>query len=318
MDPSVPTTAYQQYFEPETEFKAQPPQQTTSTGSQVLSMFPQIKAEPDDVNQHSGQDRHADGQRMHTLQHQVKEGEGQQGEYICEICGRGYWNEIHLRNHKSFRHGTDPKAKRMQLNKLPKEIKPLPAAEEDKWRCHRNGCDAELASKEDLQNHLLSEHNMEQEEQGVSQAGLQTTRTREQNFLEGKTAGASKARSAEERKLQIYLGKLPAEGISNEEIKQHFAQYGPVAKVTRPVDWTQNKEPRNYGFVQFHREETALQMLQQGSTTIKGHRIEIKEVRSKNKTRDLRCWLQTLRSKGQLDGTSFKDQEPGRVSPKNV
>ena len=315
-----------QSFEPETEFEVKPPQnqlqqQTTSTSYQAVNTLPQIKAEPDDANYHFGRDRHADGRQAHTLQHQVKVedkgGEGQQGGCICEICGRRYGNEIHLKNHKSFRHGTDPKAKQMKLDKFPKENRPLPAAEE-KWRCHRNGCDAELASKEDLQNHLVSEHNMEQEEKGVSQAGLQTTRTREQNFLEGKTAGASKARSAEERKLQIYLGKLPAEGISNEEIKQHFAQYGPVAKVTRPVDWTQNKEPRNYGFVQFHREETALQMLQQGSTTIKGHRIEIKEVRSKNKTRDLRCWLQTLRSKGQLDGTSFKDQEPGRVSPKNV
>ena len=84
-----------------------------------------------------------------------------------------------------------------------------------------------MASKEDLQNHLVSEHNMEQEGQVLSHPGLQTTRTREQHFLEGTTAGARKARSAEEGKFQIYLWKLPLEGISNEDIKQHFAQFCP-------------------------------------------------------------------------------------------
>ena len=248
---------------------------------------------------------------MQTVKEEDEEGEvhlgrGQQDGCICEICGRGCWNEIHLRSHKRFRHGLDPKAKRMQLNKFP--------AVEEKWRCHRNGCDAEFASREDLQNHLKSKHNMEQErQQGLSQ----TTRTREQRFLESKTGESRKARSAEEGNFQIYLWKLPLEGISNEDIKQHFAQYGPVAKVTRPVDWTQNKEPRNYGFVRFLQEETAQHMLQEGTTTIKGHRIEIKEVRSKehsnrfdaskSHTRDLRCWLQ--RSKGQLDETNFEEQE---------
>lgn len=270
-------------------------------------MFPQIKVEPADDIEHFGRDCPADGRWMHPLQNQVKEemyvGKGG---CICEICGRGCWNEIHLRNHKSFRHGNDPKANQMQLNKFP--------AEENKWRCHRNGCDAKFASKEDLQNHLVIKHNTEQEGQGLSRAGLETTRTREQNFLEGKRTG--KERSAEERKFQIYLWKLPTEGISNEEIEQHFAQYGPVAKVTRPVDWRRNQEPRNYGFVEFHQEETAQHLLQEGTTTIKGHQIEIKEVRckedgnkfdaSKNNARDLRCWLQ--RSKGQMNGTNFEEQ----------
>ena len=82
------------------------------------------------------------------------------------------------------------------------------------------------------------------------------------------------------------------------------------------MDWRRNREPRNYGFVEFQQEETAQHMLQEGTTTIKGHRIEIKEVRSKedgnrfdaskNNTRDLRCWLQ--RSKGQMNGTNFEEQ----------
>ena len=305
VDPSAPTAASLQYVQPKSEFEGQPhqnqPQQRTSISSQALNKFPQIKVEPANDSRHFGRDHLADGRRMNPLQNLIKEevsvGKGQEGGYICEICGRGCWSEIHLRNHKSFRHGNDPEEKM------------------DKWRCHRNGCDAELASKEDLQNHLVTEHNMEQEGQGVSRAGLQTTRTREQHFLEGKRTG--KARSTEERKFQIYLWKLPAEGISNEEIGQHFAQFGPVAKVTRPVDWRRNGEPRNYGFVQFDQEDTAQQMLQEGTTTIKGHQIEIKEVRSKedsnkfdaskNNTRDLRCWLQ--RSKRQSDGTNFEEQE---------
>ena len=53
-----------------------------------------------------------------------------------------------------------------------------------------------------------------------------------------------------------------------------------------------------------------------GNWNVKGHQIEIKEVRckedgnkfdaSKNNARDLRCWLQ--RSKGQMNGTNFEEQ----------
>ena len=220
--------------------------------------------------------------------------------------------ETQLKNHKTFRHGKDPEAKRTQLNKFPDKMKPSPG-KEYKWRCHRDGCDAELASKEDLQNHLASEHKMEQEGQGLSRAGLQTTGTREHHLLGDRTAGTNKEKTGEERKLQIYLWPLPVEGISNEEIKQHFDQYGPVDKVKRPCNWMKNNEPRNYGFVTFHQEETAQDMLKKGTTTINGHRIEIKEVRSKengnrfavgrNNARDLRSWLQ--RGKRQPDGTTF-------------
>ena len=132
MDPSAQTAAS---FQPKTEFEALPPQNqsqqhrhqhfqpTTSTGYQAVNTLPQIKAEPADANQHSGQDRHAVGRQMRALQNQVKEedeggevnvGEGQQGGCICEICGRGCWSETHLKSHKSYRHGNDLKAKRRQ------------------------------------------------------------------------------------------------------------------------------------------------------------------------------------------------------------
>ena len=40
---------------------------------------------------------------------------------------------------------------------------------------------------------------------------------------------------------KIYLGNLPPEGISNLDIELHFATFGSVAEVVRPVD----KSPRS-------------------------------------------------------------------------
>ena len=59
----------------------------------------------------------------------------------------------------------------------------------------------------------------------------------------------------EAKQGKIYLGNLPPEGISNEDIETHFAPFGSVAEVVRPVNKSKNNEPKNFAFVTFNREE---------------------------------------------------------------
>ena len=82
----------------------------------------------------------------------------------------------------------------------------------------------------------------------------------------------------EAKQGKIYLGRLPTEGISNEDIETHFATFGSVAEVVRPVDKRKNNEPKNFAFVTFDREETAKELVEEGSTTINGIALAIPRV----------------------------------------
>merc|ERR1719397_1818322 len=62
----------------------------------------------------------------------------------------------------------------------------------------------------------------------------------------------------------------------------HFATFGSVAEVVRPVDKSKNNEPKNFAFVTFDREETAKQLVKEGSTTINGIALTIKKVTPKD------------------------------------
>ena len=89
-------------------------------------------------------------------------------------------------------------------------------------------------------------------------------------------------KKAEARQGKIYVGKLPTEGLTTDEIREHFATLGPVAEVVRPVDKTNNDAPRNFAFVTFEKEDIAKQLVKEGTTTINGHEVEIKRVTPKD------------------------------------
>jgi len=112
--------------------------------------------------------------------------------------------------------------------------------------------------------------------------GLTAASAQEAHVIKGKKVTCKKA---EAKQGKIYLGKLPTEGISVEDIQTHFAQFGPVAEVVRPIDKSKNDEPKNFCFVTFDREETAKQMVKEGSATINGHQIDIKKVTPKENNR---------------------------------
>ena len=77
---------------------------------------------------------------------------------------------------------------------------------------------------------------------------------------------------------KVYVGKLPDSGVGEEEIKEYFSQYGNIAEVIRPIDKSKDNEPKNFCFVTFERERVAKKLIEEGSCTINGHKMMIKQV----------------------------------------
>ncbi|XP_040565067.1 RNA-binding protein squid isoform X2 [Lepeophtheirus salmonis] len=86
-------------------------------------------------------------------------------------------------------------------------------------------------------------------------------------------------KKAQAKQGKVYVGKLKPE-ISDEDIKTHFSQYGPVANVEQPFDKTKN-ERKNFCFITFEKEEPAKKLLKEGTVTLKGAELEIKKVTPK-------------------------------------
>lgn len=87
-------------------------------------------------------------------------------------------------------------------------------------------------------------------------------------------------KKAEARPGKIFLGKVPDE-VSEDDIKEHFASYGTVTELVRPIDKTNNDKPKNFCFLTFDREEVAKKLVKEGECTIKGEKISIKRVTPK-------------------------------------
>jgi len=108
------------------------------------------------------------------------------------------------------------------------------------------------------------------------EAGLQAATANESHTIKGKT---SQCKKAEAKPGKIFIAKLPAgTEMSNDVISEHFAQFGEVTEVVRPVDKSNNDTPKNFAFVTFAREEVARQLIKTGSTTINGTELEVKRV----------------------------------------
>jgi len=93
--------------------------------------------------------------------------------------------------------------------------------------------------------------------------------------LKGKSITVKKA---DIKPGKVYVGKLPESGVGEEEIKEHFSQFGSIAEVIRPIDKSKNNEPKNFCFVTFERERIAKKLIEEGTCTIGGHKMQIKQV----------------------------------------
>jgi len=113
-------------------------------------------------------------------------------------------------------------------------------------------------------------------------AGLEAAVANTAHVVKGKKVTCKKA---EAKQGKIYIGKLPpGDALSKEDIQAHFAQYGEVVEVTRPVDKMKDNEPKTFAFITFAREDTAKQLVKQGEATIGDHQVEIKKVTPKDQS----------------------------------
>lgn len=103
---------------------------------------------------------------------------------------------------------------------------------------------------------------------------LETTLGQE-HTVKGKKVTSKKA---DIKSGKIYVGKLPDDGITEDDIRTFFSDHGVVTEVIRPIDKTKNNEPKNFCFVNFEKERVSKKMIQMGSVNINGHKLMIKEV----------------------------------------
>lgn len=106
--------------------------------------------------------------------------------------------------------------------------------------------------------------------------GLQDAVSETEHSVKGKKVAVKKAKAKEGK---IYVGKLKPE-LSDDDIKNHFAQFGQITAVEQPFDKTKN-ERKNFCFITFEKEDCAKQLLKAGSTNINGVELEVKKVTPK-------------------------------------
>jgi len=113
-------------------------------------------------------------------------------------------------------------------------------------------------------------------------SGLEAASAQEAHVIKDKRCTCKKAES---RQGKIYVGKLPADQLTNDEVTAHFAQFGSVVEVIRPVDKMRGDAPKNFCFVTFAREEPARKLVKEGFTIIKGHQVIVSRVTPKDASR---------------------------------
>lgn len=99
--------------------------------------------------------------------------------------------------------------------------------------------------------------------------------TEGEHSIKGKKCTVKKA---DVKPGKIYVGKLPAEGITEEDVKTALAEYGTITEVVRPIDKSKNNEPKNFCFVTFEKERISKKVIQMGNISINGHKLMVKDV----------------------------------------
>lgn len=113
-------------------------------------------------------------------------------------------------------------------------------------------------------------------------AGVEAAVALEDHIMKGKKIAVKKAQA---KQGKVYVGKLNPE-ISDDDIKNHFAQFGTIAAVEQPYDKIKN-ERKNFCFITFEKEETAKKLLKEGTVYINSHELEVKKVTPKSDPRGM-------------------------------
>merc|ERR1712142_1165454 len=109
--------------------------------------------------------------------------------------------------------------------------------------------------------------------------GLAAASAQEAHVIKGKKVTCKKA---EAKQGKIYVGKIPSEGVTTDDLQAHFSTHGAVAEIIRPKDKTNEDVLRNFAFVTFEKEEVAKQLVKEGTATVNGHELVIKRVTPKD------------------------------------
>lgn len=77
---------------------------------------------------------------------------------------------------------------------------------------------------------------------------------------------------------KIYVGKMPADGVTEDDVRTALAEFGTITEVVRPIDKTKNNEPKNFCFVTFEKDRIAKKLIQTGNVSVNGHKLLVKDV----------------------------------------
>jgi len=97
----------------------------------------------------------------------------------------------------------------------------------------------------------------------------------EEHEIKGKRTTVKKA---DVKPGKIYVGRLPSDGITDDDIRNYFAGHGTVTEFIRPIDKMKDNEPKNFAFISFEKEAVSKKLIQMGTVDINGHEIIVKEV----------------------------------------
>jgi len=96
-----------------------------------------------------------------------------------------------------------------------------------------------------------------------------------EHSIKGKKATVKKA---DVKPGKIYVGKMPAEGVNEDDVKEALSEFGNITEVVRPIDKMKNNEPKNFCFVTFDKERVAKKVIAMGQLQVNGHKLLVKDV----------------------------------------
>ncbi len=107
-------------------------------------------------------------------------------------------------------------------------------------------------------------------------ATLQAVLAAGEHAINSKKVDVKKARA---KPGKIFVGGLKPD-MSDEQIREHFEQYGPVIEFDMPFDKVKNQR-KGFGFITFEREETMKELIKKGKVTIGEHEVDLRKATPK-------------------------------------
>ncbi|XP_026292163.2 RNA-binding protein squid isoform X1 [Frankliniella occidentalis] len=86
-------------------------------------------------------------------------------------------------------------------------------------------------------------------------------------------------KKAKARHGKIFVGGLTSE-LSDDEIKNHFAQFGTIVEVEMPFDKTKNQR-KGFCFITFESEQVVMELLKNPKQSISGKEVDVKKATPK-------------------------------------